>query len=279
MKKRKLKIKNILLLLLIIVFIFSVSNIASFYYDIYKSKDNNNKLIDEAVTIIDDKEEIIVEPVEPEDNEETKLDKEDTTEVIDEPLVLDKISVDFNKLYETNSDTVGWILYNNKKINNPIVHTTDNHYYLKHSFNKEINSGGAIFMDYRNSSFDDKNVVLFGHANSAMFGSLSNLFSDGYFNKKKNNYIQIVNSNNEMLIYQVFSYYITDVEEYYITTNFKDNNDFYKFVDKLARRSYESFNVYIRPTDKILTLSTCHGTGRTQKRRVVHAVRVKLENY
>ena len=132
-------------------------------------------------------------------------------------------------------------------------------------------------MDYRNTSLNDRNVVLFGHAmtDGTMFGSLSDLFKDGFFDTKENNYIQIINKDNDVLTYQVFSYYIIEKEEYYITTSFNSDSDFNKFIDTITRRSYKNFDVEVNTSDKILTLSTCSGTGGTSKRKVVHAKRVE----
>ena len=56
------------------------------------------------------------------------------------------------KLKRINSDTVGWIEVESTNIGYPIVQTTDNNYYLTHSFDKASNDAGWVFMDYRNSS-------------------------------------------------------------------------------------------------------------------------------
>lgn len=248
MKKIKVKKKNIILILLIIVFIFSISKIILFYVDLNKNNKNSKDLIDQVLKI--------------------EIDEETKEEVI---------KIDFDNLLSINSDTVGWIRFNQDKVNNPIVQTKDNSYYLKRDFNKSYNQVGAIFMDYRNKSFSDKNVVLFGHAmtDGTMFGSLSDLFKDGFFDIKENNYIQIINRNNEILTYQIFSYYIIEKEEYYITTIFNSDSDFNKFIDTITRRSYKKFDIEVSTNDNILTLSTCSGTGRTTKRKVVHAKRIQ----
>lgn len=247
MKKRKFKIKNIVLLVLIIVFIFSISKIVLFYIDLHKNNQNIEKLIDQVIDI-----EI----------------EEDTKEEI--------FKIDFDKLLSINNDTIGWIRYNQDKINYPIVQSTDNSYYLNKSFEKEYNQAGSIFMDYRNKSLDDKNVVLFGHAmlDDTMFGSLQDVFKDNFFDTNENNYIIIYNSNNELLTYQIFSYYIIEKEEYYITTSFSSEGDFNKFIDTITRRSYKKFDVNVSTSDNILTLSTCAGTGGTTKRKVVHAKKI-----
>lgn len=246
MKKRRFKVKNILLILFIVVFLFSTTKIVLFLFDLRNNKNETKELIQDVINI--------------EIEEEKEVFK-----------------IDFEKLLSINSDTIGWIRFNQDKVNNPIVHTSDNSYYLKRSFEKKSNQAGAIFMDYRNTSFNDKNVVLFGHAmlDDTMFGSLQDIFKNDFFDTKENNYIQIYNKDNELLTYQIFSYYIIEKEEYYITTSFKSDSDFNKFIDTITKRSYKKFDVEVSTNDNILTLSTCSGTGGTSKRKVVHAKRVE----
>ncbi len=246
-KKRKLKVKNIILILLVIVFLFSITKIILFVVDLHNNKSDNKNLIDEVIDIETDKEK--------EENEK----------------------IDFDKLISINSDTVGWIKFNKNKVNNPIVKTKDNDYYLNHSFDKKKNQAGTIFMDYRNTSFDDKNVVLFGHAmlDDTMFGSLQDVFKNDFFDEQDNGYIQLIDTDNEVLTYQIFSYYIIEKEEYYITTSFSNDNEFSKFINTIRKRSYKKFDIDVTIGDNILTLSTCSGTGGTTKRRVIHAKRVE----
>lgn len=246
MKKRKFKVKNILLILFVVVFLFSTTKIILFLFDSHNNKKETKELIQDVINI--------------EIEEEKEVFK-----------------IDFEKLLSINNDTIGWIRFNQDKVNNPIVHTRDNSYYLKRSFEKKSNQAGAIFMDYRNTSFNDKNVVLFGHAmlDDTMFGSLQDIFKNDFFDTKENNYIQIYNKDNELLTYQIFSYYIIEKEEYYITTSFKSDSDFNKFIDTITKRSYKKLDVEVSTNDNILTLSTCSGTGGTSKRKVVHAKRVE----
>ena len=64
------------------------------------------------------------------------------------------MQVDFSKLKEKNSDTVGYIKVNNTNINYPVVYSGDNTYYLTHAFDKTKNSAGWVFLDYRNNLDD-----------------------------------------------------------------------------------------------------------------------------
>lgn len=252
-KKLKLKTNSIIFSILVLVFLFAISKIIIFAVDLNTNKNDNKKLIDEVI--------------------EEKLPEE--------ILGKDTEKINFNKLLSINADTVGWIKFNQDKVNNPIVHTNDNSYYLNHSFYKKKNQAGTIFMDHRNHSFNDKNVVLFGHSmiDDTMFGSLQDVFKKDFFNNENDsNIIQLINKNNEVLNYQIFSYYIIEKEEYYITTSFKNKSEFKKFIKTIKKRSYKAFDIDVNENDNLLTLSTCSGTAGTSKRMVIHATRTKSLN-
>lgn len=69
--------------------------------------------------------------------------------------------MDLQELRRINPETVGWIKLENTNIEYPIVQTTDNSFYLNHSFDKSYNEAGWIFADYRNKlDGTDKNIVI-----------------------------------------------------------------------------------------------------------------------
>ena len=55
---------------------------------------------------------------------------------------------------------------------------------------------------------------------------------------------------------------------YYITTSFKDNDEFNNFINTLKQRSVYNYGVEVNASDKILTLSSCYDD---KKRMVLHA--------
>lgn len=246
------KLSNILFVLLLLLFIYSIYKIINYNKDIKTNSVENTELINKVITIIL-----------PDQEGQEKIEQE-------------KIEIDFEELKSINTDTIGWIKYNQDKINYPIVHTTNNDYYLNHSFQKKNNKLGAIFMDYKNISFEDNNVVIYGHniKTGAMFGSLNDIFSNNYWEVDKNNYIEIYNTNNELIKYQIFSYYTIKAENYYTTTNFNTKNEFQAFIDTIKKRSHKDFQTEVTINDKILTLTTCHGAAGTNIRRVIHAKRI-----
>lgn len=182
-------------------------------------------------------------------------------------------TIDFEALSEINEDIKGWIVCNGCIVNNPVVQTQDNSYYLQRSFMRKENRAGCIFMDYRNESFEDKNVVIYGHntTDRTMFGSLKDVLKDEFWTEKGRDRIYLVDTDNSLRIYQIFSYYVVENEDYYITTSFHSEEDYDRFLKTIKARSQGECNVTVTKEDKILTLSTCYGTAGAKKRLAVHA--------
>ena len=246
-KSKKIIIVNIICVILIGILIYSGIKI----YNWYKENQNSKKVaeqISETVTIQQD------------ENEEQK-----------------QYIVDFNSLKEQNDETVAWIKVNSTNIEYPIVKTSNNSYYLTHSFDKSYNSAGWPFADCKNK-FDgtDKNIVMYGHnrKDGSMFATLKNVLSPEWYNNEENRNI-IFNTESENSIYEVFSVYQIENEEYYIQTEFKTKDKFEKFIKTIKKRSIKDFGVEVTSEDSILTLSTC--ANNNKYRVVLHAKKVLEE--
>ncbi len=243
-RRWKKQVLYVILILFLIPFIISSINIYKWY------KDHN-------------KYEKIVEEIEQHIN-------------IDEKTAIPKLTIDFDELEKINAETVAYLYVKNTKINYPVVKTKDNDYYLDHAFNKTKNQSGWIFMDYRNNlDENDKNIIIYGHntLDGTMFGTLRNVVKKEWYENEDNHIIKL-ELENETLTYQVFSTYSIKVEDYYINTIFKDNNEFNTFINTLKKRSVYNYGVDVSGEDSILTLSTCTGNGKS--RMVLHAKRLDL---
>lgn len=210
-----------------------------------------------------------------------KKNNDETTEQLKNNVKLEKIKkdnsnnekyiVDFKKLKSENSDVVAYIKVNNTNIEYPIVKTSNNNFYLNHSFDKSKNSRGWIFADYKNK-FDntDKNIVIYGHnmRDESMFGSLKNILNEEWYNNAENNNITFLTEKGNY-IYKVFSIYKIESEDYYIKTYFKNDEDYEKFLNTIKNRSIKNFDINLNINDKIITLSTC--ANNNKYRIVLHA--------
>ena len=234
----------ILMIFFIILLFFSGTKIVIWYMN----NQNNKKISDEISKFVT--------------LDETKEDNEE------------KYVVDFEKLKEKNLDIVAWLKVNGTNIETTVVKTTNNDYYLTHNFNKEYNSAGWIFADYKNKvDGTDKNIVIYGHnmRDDSMFGSLKNILNSDWYDNEENTNITLY-TENEKCIYKVFSIYKIESEDYYITTEFENDKKFEQFVNTIKKRSIKEFDIDVSESDNILTLSTC--ANNNKYRVVLHAKKI-----
>lgn len=213
-------------------------------------------------------------------------DDDNTTEVVEqkEPdpktgpywdyIKMKLIDVDFSELTKKNPDTVGWISLSGTNINYPVVQTTNNDFYLNHTFDRSYNQAGWVFADYRNSvDGKDKNMIFYAHGrvDGTMFGTLRNVLTNGWLNNPDNFTVRTSNAR-ENALWQVFSVYHIETTTDYIKTGFSDDQDFQSFTNMLINRSAFNFHTNVTGTDHILTLSTCYSNT---ERVVLHAKLIK----
>lgn len=272
------KNKYYIMILFYIIFFISLITLITFTIILIKwNKDNTstNAQIEEINDIVKIKE---INSVEKDTNNTQNINPpinntSDYWYYINMPF----IDVNFNNLLNINNDTIGWINLPGTNINYPIVQTTNNDYYLKHSFKKENTDAGWIFMDYRNNnSFNDKNTIIYGHSrlNKTMFGTLRRVITNKWYNNSENHIVRI-STPYQNYLFQVFSTYKIETENYYLTTNFSNNEEYIKFLNTITSRSIFNFNTTTNENDKIITLSTC---SNNNYKIVLHAKLIKLQD-
>lgn len=165
--------------------------------------------------------------------------------------------VDFSSLEQINSDLVGWLYQENTVINYPIVQGKDNKYYLTHLFDKTYNIAGALFLDFRcNDDYSDYNSFIYGHhlKNDTMFSCLVDYQNQEYYEEHPNLYLLTPSQNYYV---ELFSGYVTSADSDVFDLEFKNNEDFLEYLEKIVSKSNFTSNVMVKDVDKILTLSTC----------------------
>lgn len=185
---------------------------------------------------------------------------------------------DITSLKQKNKDTVAYIKVNGTNISYPVVQSSDNEFYLKHSFDKSYSTAGWIYMDYRNKNIlNDNNTIIYGHnmLNNTMFSELTKMTDNSFFNTDNNNYLTLI-TDKKTTLWKIFSVYISNPDTYYLTTNFANKDNYLNFLNTIKTKSKNNFNVELSENDRILTLSTC--TNLNTKRLVVHAKLVYEED-
>ena len=189
-------------------------------------------------------------------------------EAVDPPVPPE---VDWESLTAINQDIIAWIPIEGTEISYPAMKGTDNDDYLHHTFERNSNSAGSIFIEYTNSSdFQDCNTIIYGHnmRNGSMFGTLRKYFQSQ--DSLPGRYIWICTPDKNYR-YEIFSSHVVDAAGEVYTLFSAPDQQFQQYLDSMKTQSLVDFGVDVTKEDKIITLSTC--TGNDATRFVVQARR------
>lgn len=159
-----------------------------------------------------------------------------------------------------NNAVVGRVQVKALGIDQPIVKSNDDKYWLHHNIYRKFSDYGTVFLDmYNKPDFSDDINTIFGHKmlNSAMFSNLVNLLDQSYVNKIDQTITLTTNQGVER--YRVFS-----------VMNFDTlNRDFYRtdydinYIEHCLRESAVDFKYdrgQLNNSKRFLCLSTCRNS-------------------
>ncbi|MDO4807012.1 MAG: class B sortase [Coriobacteriales bacterium] len=190
--------------------------------------------------------------------------------------------VDWEALKAMNPDIVGWLQVPGTVVNYPVLHTTDNEYYLNRAPDKSESIGGSVFMDFENTvpGMVDAQTIIYGHhmRNGSQFKQIADMDDQKLFDGIKT--VWYVTEQGAYKLEPVFLYYInendTDVRQF----TFKDQKEFqeylHKYLDQAVTRRADADQI-VDKAKHVLTLSTCNyyeGYGRTL---LVCAIKAEVE--
>ena len=151
------------------------------------------------------------------------------------------LTIDWDALEEINSDIVGWIYIPGTVVNYPIVHTTDNDYYLDHDFYGEegwVARFGTIFLSAENrADLTDDNNLIYGHhmADGSMFAVIAEMTSQSVFDEYRTIYILTPNGN-----YMLRTFALVDVDASdasVIVQDFSSDEESIAYLEDIISRS------------------------------------------
>lgn len=181
--------------------------------------------------------------------------------VYDDPYMDELQKTDLAALRETNEDVIGWISIPDTPVLYPLMYSGDNDYYLKHTWDKQPNEAGSIFLEqYNQPDLSDFNTIVYGHRmrNNSMFGSLKYYVEQEYW--EEHPYIYIFDDNGAHR-YEIFSAYEASVTGKTYRLELNETEDRQSFLDACIGWSVIDTGVVPTVNDRILTLSTCTGRG------------------
>lgn len=182
-------------------------------------------------------------------------------EVNDDPVLEELRKTDLAALREINPDVVAWIRVPDTKIDYPVVQGEDNDYYLKHTWQGSQNTVGTIFMDCNSSpALTDYNTLIYGHnmRSGSMFASLRNYSQQSYFDAHPYVYLLV---DNGAFRFEVFSAYKAELDASAYGQSFRQRETREIFLQDAAEKSAIETGITPGIRDRILTLSTCSGSG------------------
>ncbi|MCH4039317.1 MAG: class B sortase [Eubacteriales bacterium] len=187
------------------------------------------------------------------------------------PLIEDAeppLTVDWTSLGAVNPDIIGWLYVDGEpSISYPICQTTDNNYYLHHTFRKQSLFAGSIFADYHNSpDFTDADTIVYGHnmKNGSMFGMLK--FLDDQSAYEKHPYFWILTPGGNYR-YHIFSIFHPSVDSEVYTIYPDGGAEFLAWEQDMQKSSEVENSVPLTENDHTVVLSTC--TSDASRRCVV----------
>lgn len=178
-----------------------------------------------------------------------------------DPTLAALAGVDLDALRQTNADVVGWIVLPGTGISYPLLQSADNQYYLNHDWQRNYNTGGSIYLDYRCSpDFTDFHTILYGHrmANGSMFAALKYYKDLSYWQEHPNVYIV---TDAAVYQYRIFAAWNAPVDSGLYVLDFASEQERARFLELGIRSSVLATELAPTPEDTILTLSTCTGYG------------------
>lgn len=157
-----------------------------------------------------------------------------------------------------NNDIVGILSNSDDTLNEIVMQSTDNDYYLEHTVYHESNWRGQTFLDYRNDINNSDKLIIYGHNSNYYnlpFKVLENYYNKSYYDENKYLYLQ---TNLNKYKYEIFSVYVEVSDwDYYNKMKFNTKDEYYNHILKLKNKSMYDTNVLVNKDDKILIIQTC----------------------
>lgn len=185
-------------------------------------------------------------------------------------------TVNWEGLREVNDQVKAWIIVPDTNISYPIVQGSDNEFYLNHTFAKEPNYAGAVFIDRLNKpDFSDNNTFIYGHnvKHETMFSQLEKFMEKDFFESHKYVYIFTPDQNYKC---EVISFHSTYDGSPYYRFGISDLQMWKEYIQLLQDPNINGYvrnDVSLGESDRVVTLSTCSfeiGNEPSERRYLMH---------
>ncbi len=165
-------------------------------------------------------------------------------------------TIDLQQEYP-NTDIVGIINIPNADINEPVVKSSNNEFYLTHDIYKKKNRIGSIYLDYRVDIDTSPKILIFGHNSKSLnppFKKLEKYYDEEF--AKNNREIKIITNQKEH-IYEIFSVFVEAQDFSYMNIQFSNSSDWLNHLNSLKNKSWFNLDTELSAEDRILVIQTC----------------------
>lgn len=167
--------------------------------------------------------------------------------------------VDYQQWKEKNDDYVGYLYFESGLVEQPVVQSEDNEYYLNVTAEKEQSTHGAAFLDYRNS-LSDQNLIIYGHYvykdESLMFSPLHKLKEQEQYDANRRIVLELADEVREYEIAKVYYYEMGNENLEYFHPQYEDEQ-LQNYLNSVSEKEFYDTGVEITSQDRFLTLQTC----------------------
>lgn len=186
------------------------------------------------------------------------------------------LEINLEALRQVNPEVLGWIYIPETAVNYPLMSTDTFDEYLSKAWDGTENANGAIYLEqYNRQDLSDFNSIIYAHNNydGTMFGGLKEFGQPEY--AADHPYIYIL-TDGTIRRYTVFASYMATVDSKTYWLNFSSSEARQEAIDFYLEQTAWDNGVHPSGDQRIITLSTCSGTGNYTYRWVVHGVLEEL---
>ena len=196
--------------------------------------------------------------------EATESADESTTEVQQQEKP--PVWVDFEALKSINPDIAGWLYLGAEDISYPVVHYTDNDYYLHRTFERTDNFAGSLFIDFQNKAdLTDPNTLIYGHnmKDRSMFGRLKLLYENNDYQKDDTFWVI---TEKTAYKYKIFSMQRTTDSSDIYTLFSAASPEVKDYITRCSEGSLVSLPIEgYDENSRVVTLSTCQAATGSER--------------
>lgn len=180
---------------------------------------------------------------------ETEPETEEETEPYVSPI-------DFEELWKTNQDVIGWITIPGTNIDYPILYGEDNEQYLHTDIEGNDSVAGCIYLDFEDKpDFSSLHNIIYGHhmKNGSMFKDIVKFKEQAYFDEHSDIYIY---TPKEELHLKAFAALYTSADAVRRRTRFSTREKFDAYVEEMTKGALTGAEPE-NPVNKLYSLVTC----------------------